>query len=110
MEWIDIKKKLPPYDNNGNGEYCLAFHTRYGVGVAWFNKFEDGEKEEMEEDFDDEYICSCHFIKNKLDGNDCIDDETDIDIFMRSPHFTNLGTVTHWMPLPANVTDLFQYS
>lgn len=101
-EWIDIKDKFPefrkePWDHS----YVLAYHTIHGVGVAWFWRFEDdGIKEELEEDFKDKYLCSCQFIKNKPDGNACIDDDDDIDIFQNSPYFTNLGTVTHWMPLP----------
>lgn len=103
-EWISVKDQMPPFleCHNSHTSYLLAYHTVFGVGVAWFWKFKygDGIKEELEEDFKDRYLCSCHFIKNKTDGNDLIDDERDIDIFEHSPDFINLGTVTHWMPLP----------
>jgi Protein of unknown function (DUF551) len=96
--WINIKDKLPPCRLDNTHEYVLAYHTLYGVGVAWFWILEDI-REELEEDFNDKYFCSCQFIKNKPDGNYCIDDDSDIDIFERV-HFSNLGVVTHWMPLP----------
>lgn len=102
MEWISVKNKLPDTIENQERAFVLAYHTIYGVGVAWFWIFSEGEgiREELEEDFKDKYICSCHFIKNKVDGNHCIDSEDDIDIFENSPHFSNLGTITHWMSLP----------
>ncbi len=99
-EWIDIKKELPPCDGNKELSFAIAYHSIYGVGVAWFHILDKGCVEEMEEDFEDTYICSAHFIKNTVDGNYCIDDEEEIDIFENSPHFKNLGTITHWMPLP----------
>ena len=100
-EWISVKDRMPPLYNNERGSYVLAYHTIHGIGVAWFwNYGDDGHVEEMEEDFQDKYLCSCWFILNKQDGNYCISDETDIDIFEHSPHFKNLGSVTHWMPLP----------
>ena len=102
MEWIDVKKTLPPCCGNRTLPYVLAYHTVHRVGVAWFWKFEDdGIVEELEEEFEDNYICSCHFIFNMVSGNYGIQYEDDIDIFARSPHFFNLGTVTHWMPLPS---------
>lgn len=104
MEWISVKDRLPHTIDNGDRtpEYVLAYHTIYGVGVAWFWVFEENEypRIELEEDFKDKYICSCQFIKNKVDGDCCIDAEDDIDIFEHSPHFYNLGTVSYWMPLP----------
>lgn len=112
MEWIDVKAEIPPVDETGMREkpYVLAFHTVHGVGVAWFWQFkDDGIAEQIEEEFGDKYICSCHFIKNVVDGNFCIDDEGDIDIFEHSPHFPNLGTVTHWMPLPASTSKMELY-
>lgn len=102
MEWVSVKDRVPPSSIDNKQSFVLAHHTVYGVGVAWFWQFEDGDgiKEELEESFKDKYICSCQFIKSKLDANSCIDDERDIDIFEHSPEFKNLGTVTHWMPLP----------
>jgi hypothetical protein len=99
MKWISVKNKLPPCRGDNKQSFVLAYHTIYGIGVAWFWILEDF-REEFEEDFKDKYLCSCQFIKNIPDGNYCIDDDSDIDIFERSPHFKNLGTVTHWMPLP----------
>ncbi len=96
MNWINIKEKFPDFEE----EFALAYHTVYGIGVAWFWRFEEDISENLEEDFKDKYIGSCHFIKNKYDGNCQIDDESDIDIFLRSPHFNNEGTVLYWMPLP----------
>lgn len=103
MNWMDIKNFLPPLEERGicEKEFILAFHTIHGIGVAWFWKFDEGMIEILEEDFHDKYLCSCQFIKNKLDGNWSIDDEDKIDIFLNSPHFWNLGTVSHWMNLPA---------
>lgn len=101
MKWIRIKDQIPPCDSNDNIPYVLAYHVIHGIGVAWFWKFTDkGIVEELEEQYCDKYICSCQFIFNTLDGNNLIRDEDDIDIFENSPHFYNLGTVTHWMPLP----------
>jgi len=98
-KWISIKERLPLYQGSREHSFVLAFHTVYGVGVAWFWVLEDF-REELEEEFKDKYLCSCQFIKKKPDGNYCIDDDDDIDIFVNSPHFRNLGTITHWMPLP----------
>lgn len=100
MEWISIKEQTPPCCGNGTLSYVLAYHTVFGVGVAWFWKLDEGVIEEAEEDFKDKYICTAEFIKDKNDGNWSIDTEQDIDIFENSPHFHNLGTITHWMPLP----------
>jgi len=97
MQWISLKDEIPLLHGNGNLEFCLAYHSVYGVGVAWFWKFNN---EELQNDPEGNYLCSCQFIKNKLDGNYLIEDEYDIDIFENSPFFHNLGTVTHWMPLP----------
>jgi len=100
-EWISVKEKLPPWIRNERDEFVIAYHTIYGVGVCWFWKYEEDTISELEEDFKDKYICSCHFIKSKLDENYSIDeDNDDLDVFENSPHFINLGTVTHWMPLP----------
>lgn len=99
-EWISVKDRLPPCDGNRDLPYVLAYHTIYEVGVAWFWQLDGSLVEDMEEDTGDKYLCSGHFIKNILDGNYCIDDDDDIDIFENSPHFRNLGTITHWMPLP----------
>lgn len=100
-EWISLKKRLPPCDADGRIPFVLAFHTVHGVGVAWFWVFkDDGLREELEEDFKDKYICSAQFIFNKKDGNYCIKTEDDIDIFEHSPHFKNLGTISHWAKLP----------
>lgn len=104
MEWISVKDGLPcnVEARDCERDFVLAYHTIFGVGVAWFWVFEEEEwpRTELEEDFKDRYICSCQFIKSRPDGNYCIDEEDDIDIFEHSPHFFNLGTVTHWMPLP----------
>lgn len=107
MEWINIKEKLPPNDAHRTIPYVLALHSRHGVGVAWFWRYDEGDGiiEELEEESMDKYICSAHFIKPELDGNYCIDDEDNIDIFENSPHFKNLGTITHWMPLPKHPKD-----
>lgn len=100
-DWISIKREPPICDlGEEHKTYTLAYHTIFGVGVAWFYKLDEGFVEEMENDFKDKYIISCRFVKNKLDGNYGIDDEDEIDIFQLSPHFSNLGTVTHWMQLP----------
>lgn len=99
MKWISVKEVPLPSCKENEEEFVLAYHTIYGIGVAWFFVLES-ERSLLEEEFEDKYICSCQFIKNSLDGNRCIDDEDDIDIFEHSPHFSNLGTVTHWMPLP----------
>lgn len=95
MEWISVKDRLPE-----SKEFVLAYNHIHGVGVAFFHVFHESLRKELEDEFKDKYICTCHFIKSKLDGNRCIDDENDIDIFEHSPHFYNLGTITHWMPLP----------
>lgn len=101
MEWISIKDRLPECDGNNELPFVMAYHTIYGIGVAWFWKFDcEGGVEELEEKFHDKYICSAEFIFSKKDGNYCIQNEQDIDIFENSPHFYNLGTITHWMPLP----------
>ncbi len=100
MTWISIKDRKPPCDGNHKLPFNPAYHSVHGFGVAWFFEVEDYEKEDLEESFQDKYICSCHFIKNKTDGNCCIDDEEDIDILENSPYFSNLGTVTHWMEIP----------
>ena len=101
-EWIDIRIKKPPRCANYTIPYVLAYHSIYGIGVAWFWDFEEDkdQREMLEEEFKDKYICSARFIKNKVDGNYGIDDEDFIDIFEHSPHFFNLGTITHWQPLP----------
>jgi hypothetical protein len=104
MEWISVKNEFPPFSSNGKYPFVLAYHTIYGIGVAWFWILEDM-REELEDDFKDKYLCSCQFIKNIPDGNYSIDDDDDIDIFMKSPHFKNLGTVTHWQPLPSPPKD-----
>jgi len=97
--WISIKEILPPHDEVRSA-FVLASHTIYGVGVAWFWVSHDDFVEELERSFRDKYLCSCQFIMNMLDDDFGIDSEDDIDVFEHSPHFRNLGTVTHWMPLP----------
>lgn len=99
--WIRIKDRPPPYDGIKKS-FVLAYHTIHGIGVAWFWQFtdDDGIKEELEKDNGDTYLCSCQFIKNEADTDFEIDCEYSIDIFERSPHYKNVGTVTHWMPLP----------
>lgn len=99
-KWISIKEQIPPCADSGELPYCLALHTVHGVGVAWFSKFTDIEIAELEEECGDKYICSAHFIMNKLDANFLVDNEDDIDIFKNSPDFKNLGTISHWMLLP----------
>lgn len=107
MKWISIKDRKPPCDSNNELPFLPAYHSLYGWGVAWFHEVEDYVKEELELDFQSKYICSCHFIKNKVDGNWCIDDEDHIDILEISDKiFTNLGTVTHWMEIPENPINL----
>lgn len=104
MNWTNIRDFLPPLQEEGQSmceqEFILAFHTTHGVGVAWFWKFDQDMIEKLEEECHDKYLCSCQFIKNKLNGDWIIDDEDGIDIFLSSPHFWNLGTVSHWMNLP----------
>ena len=108
MNWISVKEKLPPMSWDEREEYVLAFHSIHGVGVAWFCKLEGDIVEEMEEDLRDKYLCSFQFLKNRLDADyqvdsvDTYSSDADTDIFERSPHFPNLGTVTHWMELPTN--------
>lgn len=109
--WIEIKNQLPPC---GTDNFYIAYHTVYGVGVAMFWRFaeDDGIIEELEEDYEDKYLCSCDFLKRSLDGNYSYDKEEDIDIFENSPHFRNLGTVTHWMdfpPIPSNAEIYREY-
>jgi hypothetical protein len=102
MEWISVKEQLPPVDETGmrKHSYLLAYHSIFGTGVGWFYILDEWLAEQLSEEYGDKYLCSCQFIKNYLDGNYCIDEEREIDIFEHSPHFFNLGTVTHWMPLP----------
>ena len=96
MDWISVKDRLPEDENKMN----LLYHTVFGIGFGWIYTLEPEIMEEDEESLNDKYICTVHFVKNKLDGNYCIDDEEGIDVYERSPHFWNLGTVTRWMPLP----------
>lgn len=105
MKWISLKDKLPPNSDHYDIPFVLAYHTVFGCGVAWFYTAEDGQKEMLEEDYGSKYIISCHFIKNKYDGNHSIDDEDFIDIFEDSPRFLNLGTVTHWCEFPEQPKD-----
>lgn len=108
MNWISIEAQLPPFHDEGSGQqksYVLAVHSIYGVGVAWFYQLEHHQiEEELSAIPGNIYYCSCQFIKNELDGNYSIDDESNIDIF-KKPLFSNLGTVTHWMPLPEPPND-----
>src|ERR1700688_80297 len=99
MEWVSIKEKLPPMSYE-RIPFVLAWHTVHGVGVAWFHMMDADMISELEEDFKDKYLCSCLFVHSKVDGNYCIDQEEDDDIFVNGPLFKNLGMVTHWMPLP----------
>ena len=107
MDWINVKDELPSMVclRNVDPQPCfvLAYHTTFGVGVAWFYDLSrDNGHHELEEEYGDKYIGSCSFIKSQEDGNYEIASEEEIDIFEHSPHFRNLGTVTHWMPLPAD--------
>ena len=75
----------------------------YGMGYGEpSNLPQEKVHHELEEEYGDKYIGSCSFIKSQEDGNYEIASEEEIDIFEHSPHFRNLGTVTHWMPLPAD--------
>jgi hypothetical protein len=105
--WISIEEKIPPYKDHGHYPYVLAYHTIFEVGVAWFWVDEEA-REELEEGFLSKYLCSCHFIKNIQDDNYCIDYDDEIDIFEGNVHFKNLGTITHWMPLPSPPSDSIQ--
>lgn len=100
-EWISIKDKIPPCRVDREQPYVLAYHTIYGVGVAWFWVFDDDTKNELEEDFNSKYLCSCEFIKTIPDGNYFPETDHDVDIFENLICFSNLGTVTHWMELPS---------
>lgn len=101
-EWIKITDKIPPCDDDNELPYCLAYHTIYGVGVAWFYVHNEGYVSDIEEDFKDKYLCSCEFVKSKKDADWSIDSDNDIDIMYKGDILGNLGTVTHWMPLPEN--------
>ncbi len=106
MEWISVKEisRLP--SSAMDLPYSLLFHTLDGVGVGWIWRYEEEWViEQAEEEYQDKYICTFNFIKNKLDGNNILDideifGEPEHDVFEHSPHFPNIGTVTHWMPLP----------
>lgn len=101
MKWISVKKTLPPTDAMWRVPYVLAFHSVFGVGVANFwVLYHDGMKS-YEKTFNDKYICSFCFIKplKEYVPDDAVDFHED-DIFEKGPHFKNLGTITHWMPLP----------
>ena len=100
MKWISVKDRIPECSIDDE-EFVIAFHTVHGVGVAYPWMFEEYIREELEEEFRSKYLFSAHFIKNKKDGNYCIDDEDNIDIFEDDPIFQNLGSITYWMPLPA---------
>lgn len=98
--WIKCSDRIPDKDS-----FVIAYHTIHGIGVAWIWKFDEGTIEELEEDFKDKYICSYEFIKPEKDGNFCIDNDEPDDVFEHSPHFKNLGTLTHWMPFPKPPTE-----
>lgn len=103
MNWINIKEKIPPLskDMYDKDKAVLAFHTIHGIGFALFFIGDENEVSLIKEEYDQsDYICSADFIFNHYDGNWEPRSETDIDIFDDSPHFTNLGTISHWMPLP----------
>ncbi len=98
--WNDIKKVLPPLCGNGEKDFVLAYHSRWGIGVAWFWGDEEGLKEEGDEYLDNKYLCTFQFIKRKPGRYSEIDVEEYTDIFEGSSPFPNEGTITHWMPLP----------
>lgn len=111
MKWISVKKKLPQrtkvYPGDEQQSLMLLNHTTRGVGFGNIFVLEEDDIEELEKEFKDKYICSFYFIETKLDGNFCLeiiggtDGYNDEDVFEHSPHFSNLGTITHWMSLPA---------
>lgn len=101
MDWINVFKKLPNLDKQDwDIEPVLAYHNIYGIGIGFFYKTDEGLIEEIEEDYNTKYLCSVDFIKNKLDGNMMPEIDDRCDILKDGFYFPNLGTVTHWMPLP----------
>jgi hypothetical protein len=111
MNWNKVSEKIPPCNGNNELPFLMAYHSIYGVGVAWFHILDAGSVEELEEEYHDKYLCSAHFVKNRLNGNYCIDDDDEIDIFQNSPEFINLGTITHWanVPKPPKDGEIFSY-
>lgn len=101
MEWISVKENLP----KGDGMVILL-HTVYGVGFGNIYLLDKDNIQIIEEEMRDKYICSFYFVKSVLDGNHQldilggVDGYNDEDVFENSPHFKNLGTITHWMSLP----------
>ena len=100
MNWISIKDQPPTVDNNCNTPFVLAYHTVFGIGTGWFHKANDYEIEEWKEEGLNDYIISCDFVHSIPGDGGLPELEECIDIFISSPDFKNLGTVTHWMPLP----------
>jgi len=98
--WIPITQAIPPLEDRNHESFVLAFHSEYGVGVAWFYRLDEGCIQEMEEATEHRYLCSASFVKNKTDGDYLVDLEDDIDIFDCGALFGE-GTVTHWMSLPS---------
>lgn len=99
--WIPIVQAIPPLEDKGHESFVLAFHSEYGVGVAWFYRLDEGSIQEMEEATDHKYLCSANFVKNKTDGDYQVDTEDDIDIYDCGSLFPG-GTITHWMSLPSS--------
>jgi len=102
MEWIDIKNQLPILnEGNFSDPFVLVLHSVHGLGLAQFFRIScDGLIEELEEDYQSKYVCSVNMIIARLDGNGFAETDNDINIFESGAHFKNLGTITHWMPLP----------
>lgn len=105
MEWIRVKDKLPPMSETIHDEKksVLAYHTVHGVGFGLFFIWPDDELfiiEEEYKEFNCKYLCSAEFIYSSFDGNHFPKYEDDIDIFDDSPHYRNLGTISHWCEIP----------
>lgn len=109
MKWISVKDELPPYQtavDDPQTPLVLLYHTVGGVGFGHIYVLDEGEIEQLQEEFNDKYICSFYFISSKLDGNYCLDilggtdGWNDEDVFEKSPHDPSIGTITHWMYLP----------
>ena len=105
MEWIRVKNKLPPMKDHieDRDNPVLAYHTVHGVGFGLFFIWPNDELYLIEEEykkFNCKYLYSAEFIFSSFDGNYCPQSEDDIDIFDDSPHFRNLGTISHWAEFP----------
>jgi len=100
--WINILEEQPIIDDKErNGlKAALVYHTIHGVGFGLFYRHMPEEISQLEEEYDKKYICSIEFISYKLDGNYYPITKDEINIMEDNIHFSNLGTITHWMSLP----------